>query len=173
MPQIIGSIDNAVPVHSHETYYLIFTDIEIYQFMTMNSREKRYDLYHAQMSNPNLMLTGGIGMTGYRLTQDEVATILQENIARGQEIEKNFESKIKETPHGYEVIPYSTVSQAELTNGTLVTLPHLLLHTEHKEIKFHLVHDNYKGRGRLSDETFSKYEEVLRNAFGSALLVKN
>ena len=69
MPQIIGSIDNAVPVHSHETYYLIFTDIEIYQFMTMNSREKRYDLYHAQMSNPNLMLTGGIGMTGYRLTK--------------------------------------------------------------------------------------------------------
>lgn len=169
----MGSIDNAVPAHSHETYYLIFTDSEIYQFMTMDSRERRYDLYHAQMSNPYLMLTGGMGMTGYRLTQDEVAAILQENLARGKEIEKNFESKIKENPPSYEIIPYSTVSQAELTNGTLVTLPHLLLHTGDKEIKFHLVHDNYKGRGKLSEETFTKYKEVLKNAFGGALIVKN
>ena len=104
MPQIIGSIDNAV--HSNATYYLIFTENEIYQFLTMDSRERRSDLYHAQMGNPYVLLTGGGGPAGYKINQDEIASILQENLARGKEIEKNFESKINETPHSYEVIPY-------------------------------------------------------------------
>jgi hypothetical protein len=171
MAEIIGSIDNAV--HQNKTYYLIFADNEMYQFMTMDSREKRSELYHAQISNPYLMLTGGGGLQGYKITQDTVASIIQENISKGQEIEKNFESKRSEIPPQYTLIPYSAINQVELTNGTLVTLPHVLFKMGEKNLKFHLVHDNYKGRGKLSDDIFSKYEEVLRKAFESALIVKN
>ena len=167
MINVIGSIDNASIFNS--TYYLIFTDQEIYQFMTMSARERRSDLLQRQLSNPTYM----IPVTNYKATQNEVSTLVMENIRRGKEIVENLESKIKGAPSNYTVIPYSTVEEAELSSGNLFSLPHLLLHLNGKKINFHLVHNNFKGRGKLADATFSEYENILRTAFGSKLIVKN
>ena len=167
MIKVIGAIDNASIFNT--TYYLIFTDQEIYQFMTMEGREKRSDLLQQQLSNPTYM----IPVTNYKATQNEVIMLVMENIRRGKEIEENLESKIKDVPPNYTVIPYSTVEEAELSSGNLFSLPHLLLHVKGKKIKYHLVRENFKGRGKLADATFSEYEDILKTAFGSKLIIKN
>lgn len=167
MIKVIGSIDNAAIFNT--TYYLIFTNDEIYQFMTMSGKERRSDLLQQQLGNPTSM----IPVTNYRATQNEVTMLVMENIRRGQEIEDNLESKIKEVPPNYTVIPYSTVEEVELSAGNLFSLPHLLMHLNGNKIKYHLVRENFKGRGKLADKTFSEYENILRTAFESKLTVKN
>ena len=170
MIKIIGSIDNAA-IHNN-IYYLTFADREIYQFLTMDSKERRKDLFQTQMANPDRMIPVEGTISNYNVTQEEVAELVDENLARGKEIEKNLETRLKETNPSYKIIPYSDVKDVELSNGDALALPHLLLQTNDEKIKYHLISGNFRGRGKLPDETFSKYENILMQAFGTLLKVK-
>ncbi len=170
MVNIIGSIDNAALRFT--TYHLIFTDDAILQFPVMKNRERLSDISLARMSNPKRMIPVVGAVSDYRVTQEEMAHILQENLERGHEIERNLESKLRENPPQYTTIPYSSIRQVELTNGNAVSLPHILFRMEGKKLKFHLVGYNFSGRGRLPDEVFSNYENTLSKAFGTLLIVK-
>ena len=171
MVKIIGSIDNAA--HMNDTYYLIFTDNEMYQFLTMSAKERLSDMWHTTMSNPERMAPVVGNYSNYKVTQEETENIVMENAKRGKEIEDNLETKLSEVPPQYTVIPYSTVDKAELSGGTVVSLPEILLHANGKKLKFHLVRCNFHGRGKLTDEIFSQYKETLTTAFGSKLKVKS
>lgn len=171
MSKILGSIDNARK--GHPTYHLIFTDSELYQFLVMKGKERILDVWKAQMSNPNRMIPVEGYVSNYKVTQEEIEQIAQQNVMKGKEIEDNFEKKIKEVPPQYTVIPYSTIDQVELFSGDLFSLPHILLQAKGKKLKFNLVAYNFQGRGKLPDEVFSRYETVLRTAFGDLLKVKN
>lgn len=170
MVNIIGSIDNAALRFT--TYHLIFTDDGILQFLIMKGKERRSDLYHANMSNPERLIPVAGYVSNVRVTQEETAKMSQENLERGQEIEGNLESKLRENPPQYTTIPYSSIRQVELTNGSAVSLPHILLRVEGKKLKFRLIRNNFSGRGRLPDEVFSNYENTLSTAFGTLLIVK-
>ncbi|ARD85537.1 hypothetical protein FAD_1696 [Ferroplasma acidiphilum] len=171
MVKIIGSIDNAA--HMNDTYYLIFTDNEMYQFLTMSAKERLSDMWHTTMGNPERMAPVVGNYSNYKVTQEEAENIVMENARRGKEIEDNLETKLSEVPPQYTVIPYSTVDKAELSGGTVVSLPEILLHANRKKLKFHLVRCNFHGRGKLTDEIFSQYKETLTTAFGSKLKVKS
>ena len=171
MIKVIGAIDNATVWNT--TYHLIFTNEEIYQFLTMEGKEQRSDLIRTQISNPYRMIPLGGTVSNYKVTQEEVSWLIDENLRRGKEIEENLDSKIKEVPPKFTVIPYSSVDKVELTNGTPLSLPHLLLDSDGKKIKFHLVHNNFKGRGKLNEDIFLSYENILKEAFGDKLNVKN
>ncbi|QRF76539.1 hypothetical protein Thermo_02065 [Thermoplasmatales archaeon] len=171
MVTVIGSIDNAASLDT--TYHLIFTDNELYQFLVMKARERISEEWKAQMNNPDRMIPIAGYVSSYKVTQEETEQIVQQNILKGKEIEDNLETKIREVPPQYRVIPFSTVEQVELSNGNGVSLPHLLLRVNGKKLKFHLISCNFRGRGKLSDEIFSQYEGTLRTAFGSLLKVKN
>lgn len=171
MVKVIGSIDNASIWNT--TYHLIFTDSELYQFLVMTGRERISENWKAEMSNPDRMIPIEGYVSNYKVTQEETELIAQQNIMKGQEIEDNLETKIKEEPSQYTVIPFSMVEEVELTNGNAVSLPHLQLRVKEKKLKFHLVRCNFRGRGKLTDEIFSQYEGTLKTAFGSLLKVKN
>ncbi|MCL4350098.1 MAG: hypothetical protein M1414_02720, partial [Candidatus Thermoplasmatota archaeon] len=54
MTKIIGSIDNAGQLKG--IFYLIFTEDEMLKFETMSSKERRFELYLARMSNSMRMV---------------------------------------------------------------------------------------------------------------------
>jgi len=58
------------------------------------------------MGNPDRMMPVGGAISNYKVTQEESASLVQENIQRGKEIEDNLESKISEIPSKYTVIPF-------------------------------------------------------------------
>ena len=169
--KVIGSIDNANI--GNTAYHLIFTDSEVYQFLLMKGREKVSEVWKAEMGNPNRMVPIAGYVSNIKVLKQVSEEIVNQNITKGKEIEDNLETKIKEMPPQYTVIPLSTVSEVELTNGNVVSLPHLILHVNGRKLKFHLVRCNFSGRGKLSDEIFSQYEGTLRTAFGSLLKVEN
>jgi len=173
MVNIIVTIDNAV--QRDETYCLIFTDNEIYQFLTMDRKEKLSDVWHADMNNPERMAPVVGYVSNVKVMQEDNKNISIENAKRAKEIEDNLEEKINEIPPKYTVIPYSNVDKAEFNGGTVVSIPHIILHVNGKKLKFHLVEYNFKGGSKLpdKDKTFSEYESAMKTAFGSKLEVKN
>lgn len=170
MIRIVGSIDNAAK--ENETYHLIFTDSNLYQFLVMKLRERMSEEWKAGMSNPTRMVPVYDYVSNYKVTKEETEQIAQQNIVKGKEIEDNLETKIKEVPPQYTVIPYSAIKQVELSSGDAFSLPHILFHVNGKKLKFKLVAYNFQGRGKLPDEVFSRYENVLKTAFGDLLKVK-
>ncbi len=171
MITVIGSIDNASIWDT--TYHLIFTKEEIYQFLVMDKKERFSDLYYSYMDNPLRMAPVEGEISSYKVNQDAVRNLVTENLERGKEIEANLESKLKEVPPKFTVIQCSSIDRVELTNGTPFSLPHLLMESKGEKIKFNLVHNNFKGRGKLQDEVFLSYENILREIFGDKLTVKN
>ena len=95
MVKIIGSIDNAA--HMNDTYYLIFTDNEMYQFLTMSAKERLSDMWHTTMSNPERMAPVVGNYSNYKVTQEETENI---HIRRSKETVENsvtnFEVKYSE-----------------------------------------------------------------------------
>ena len=105
MVNIIGSIDNAAIWNT--TYHLILSDNEMYQFLVMTGKEKRSDLFMAQMANPNRLLPADGYISSYKTTKEEVEMLTFECISRGQEMEKNIDTYIHENPPKYSVIEYT------------------------------------------------------------------
>ena len=171
MIKVIGAIDNASLWNT--TYHLIFTQEEIYQFLVMDKKERRSDLFYTSMENPTRLMPVAGEISNYKVTKDEVKSLIAENLKRGKEIEANLESKLKEVPPKFKAIQCSSIDKVELTNGNPFSLPELLLESKGEKIKFHLVHNNYQGRGKLQDEIFSSYENILREIFCDKLKVKN
>lgn len=170
MVRVKGAIDNAAIWNT--SYHLVFSDSELYQFLTMDGKERRGDLYSASMSNPVRMVPVAGLYSSYNTMKGAVQEVVNENIKRGREIEANIEAHLKEEPPNYTIIRYDEVKKAELSRGSAVSLPHLLLQTKKEKLKFHLVHSNYQGKGALPDDVFSSYENLLREAFQEKLTVK-
>lgn len=170
MVSIIGSVDNAGIWNTR--YHLVFTHNEILQFEVMSGRERVSDIYKANMENPTRMVPVAGKIAEYSTTKQEVEQLVSENIRRGKEIEINIEKKLEEKPSTFKRIPYDSIESVELTNGTSITLPHLAIKVGRKPIKFHLLHNNYQGRGKLDRETFQEYRKILDAAFAEKLNVK-
>ena len=171
MVNIIGSIDNAAIRNT--TYHLIFSDNELYQFLVMTGKEKRSDLFMAQMANPNRLLPVEGAVSNYTTTKQEVEQLSIECISKGQEIEKNLDKYIHENPPKYSVIEYTDIKNVELTSGNAFSLPHVEFDTTKGEIKFHLVHSNFQGRGKLPDDIFNGYLRTLKASLADKLVVKD
>lgn len=170
MVNIIGSIDNAAIWNT--TYHLIFSDNEMYQFLVMTGKEKRSDLFQTQMDNPYRLIPVEGVASNYSVTKQEVEQLTLECLAKGQEIEKNIDKYIGESPPQYSVIEYMDIKSAELSSGTAFSLPHFEIETSKGRIKFHLVHNNFEGRGKLPDNVFSGYSSTLEAALGDKLATK-
>ena len=171
MPNIKGSIDNAAIWNT--TYHLIFSDNEMYQFLVMTGKEKRSDLFMAQMANPNRLLPVEGAVSNYTTTKQEVEQLTFECISKGQEIEKNLDKYIHENPPKYSVIEYANIKCVELSSGNAFSLPHVEFETSNGKIKFHLVHSNYQGRGKLPEDIFNSYLSTLKLVLGDKLVVKD
>ncbi len=170
MVSIVGSIDNAGIWNTQ--YHLIFTENEIFQCLVMTGKERVSDIYKAGMSNPKRMVPVAGQASNYSVTKQEIQMIVDENIRRGKNLETNLEEKIRENPSAFQRIPYENINGAELANGSPLSLPHLLLKVGHKSLKFHLLHNNYQGRGKLDENTFNAYRETLSKALGEKLVIK-
>ncbi len=172
MINILGSIDNAAIWDTQ--YYLIFTENEIFQFELMSGKEFRKDIFNKQMSNPYRMAPVAGQVSNYNITREDAEQIVNKNIATGKSIEQNLDSIISEDLPEYKFTPirYNTIDKVELSNGTMIELPHLILHGKNEKIKFHLTRNNYQARGKLPDNIFSSYEETLKKAFGDMVDVK-
>ena len=170
MTNIIGSIDNAGVWNT--TYHLIFTDDCILQFMTISAKDRRSDLFNAQMSNSMRMVPIAGTISNYSVTKQEVIDLINESERIGKQIEENLNEHLTKNPPDYTRIPYNEVISVQLSDGTPVTLPHVIFETERGKIKFHLLHSNFQGRGKLPDDVFSRYRETLTRAFGTKLKVK-
>lgn len=170
MTRIIGSIDNAYIYNT--AYHLVFSDNQLYVFMTMPGKETRHDMRVASMSNPTRMVPIVNNYSDYRTMKNEVMLLSSENMRRGKEIEEHLDEKLGEEPRSYETIEYATVTSAELSAGTVFSLPHVIIEYGKSKKKFRLNQRNYQGRGKLPDEVFAEYERVLKEALGDRLLVK-
>lgn len=171
MTTVIGAIDNAGIWKT--SYHLVFTNNEVLQFLVMKGREKFMGIYKADMSNPSRMVPVAGAISGYSTTRAEVQMIVGENIRRGKEIEASLDERMKNDPASFTRINYESIESAELSNGTMLSLPHLLLRTGGKNLKFNLLHSNYQGRGKLDEATFSSYMITLQKALGHKLTVKS
>ena len=171
MVNVIGSIDNAAIWNM--TYHLIFSDNEIYQFLVMTGKEKRSDLFMAQMANPNRLLPVDGYISSYKTTKEEVEMLTFECISRGHEMEKNIDKYTHENPPNYSVIEYADIKSVEMSPGNPFSLPHVEFETSNGKIKFHLVHRNYQGRGKLPDDIFNSYLSTLKAALGDKLVIKD
>ncbi|MCL5803848.1 MAG: hypothetical protein M1306_00910, partial [Candidatus Thermoplasmatota archaeon] len=109
----------------------------------------------------------------YKTTKEEVEMLTFECISRGQEIEKNIDKHIHENPPEYSVIEYTDIKSVELASGNAFSLPHVEFETAKGKMKFHLVHSNYQGRGKLPDDIFNSYLSTLKAALGDKLVVKD
>lgn len=170
MARIIGSIDNAAIWNTQ--YHLIFTEKEILQFELMSGKEWRSDLYATQMSNRMRMVPIAGQATTYNVTREELERLVEQNAERGRDIERDIDNIIKERTHEFTSIEYAAIDNVELSNGTPVTLPHLIIHSKSKKLKFHLIRNSYRGKGKLPDDIFGSYENTLKEAFGDLLKVK-
>ena len=170
MVSVIGSIDNAGIWNTQ--YHLIFTHNELLQFKVMSGKERVSEIYKANMENPTRMVPVAGRISEYSTTKQEVERIVSENIKRGKEIEENLEEKLNEKPSNFTKISYDSIDSAELANGTSMTLPHLVIKIGHKSIKFHLLHNNYQGRGKLDLETFRHYRSILETSLAEKMRVK-
>lgn len=170
MATITGSIDNAGIWNSN--YHLVFTEHELIQFVVMTGRERVSDIYHADMANPSRMVPVAGAVSNYSTTRNEIQAIVAENVRRGKEIEENLDEKMKGDPSSFTRIPYENIDSVEISNGSALALPHLIIKTGRRSVKFHLLHNNYQGRGRLDGETFSSYRNTLERVFGEKLNVK-
>ena len=168
---IIGSIDNAAIWNT--TYHLIFSDNEMYQFLVMTGKEKRSDLFQSQMANPSRLIPVEGVVSNYTTTKQEVEQLTFECISKGEEIEKNIDKHIHENPPEYSVIEYTDIKSVELASGNAFSLPHVEFETAKGKMKFHLVHSNYEGRGKLPDDIFNSYLSTLKAALGDRLVVKD
>ena len=171
MVNIIGSIDNAAILNT--TYHLIFSDNEIYQFLVMTGKEKRSDLFMSQMANPNRLLPADGFISSYKTTKEEVEMLTYECISRGQEIEKNIDKYLQDEPPKYSVIEYPEIKSVELYSGNAFSLPHVEFETSNGKIKFHLVHSNYQGRGKLPEDIFNGYLRTLKASLDDKLVIKD
>ncbi|MGP6238895.1 hypothetical protein ACNF40_00565 [Cuniculiplasma sp. SKW4] len=168
--RIIGSIDNAVMWSA--TYHLIFIDGEMLKFKVMGTEERVLDIWNTQMTNANRIIPVEGQISNYNMTKEEVEKIIQENLIRGKEIEENLDKILEDKPDYLEEIPYSSINSVILTNGSLITLPHVEFRCANRHLKFHLAHDNYHGRGKLEKDVFTNYTNTLRESFGDLLYVK-
>ncbi len=170
MAKIIGSIDNAGQLKG--IFYLIFTEDEMLKFETMSSKERRFELYQARMSNSMRMVPVAGDVTSYNIMKETVENMIVENIGWGQDIEKDLDEYLQKPPPEFERFSYDDITSVELSGGTAVTLPHLIFKLSDNHEKFHLLHGNFKGRGKIEDDVFKKYEDVLKEALPGKLEVK-
>ena len=145
MREIIGSIDNANIGNTH--YYLISSENEMYQFLTIEGKEVRSELFHAQMSNPDRMIPLEGTISDYMVAKDATKAVIQRSLKLGKDIEQNLDARLSETPPNYVGIPSSAVTGVELSKGNDFSLPHSIIRLNEKKLKFHLVRCNFSGRG--------------------------
>ena len=145
----------------------------MYQFLVMTGKEKRSDLFQSQMANPSRLIPVEGVVSNYTTTKQEVEQLTFECILKGQEIEKNLDKYIHENPPKYSVIEYPEIKSVELYSGNVFSLPHVEFETSNGKIKFHLVHSNYQGRGKLPEDIFNSYLSTLKLVLGDKLVVKD
>lgn len=170
MTEVIGSIDNAVNMKG--VYCLIFIPGEMLKFEIMSNKERRFEMYQTRMMGGISALPLEGGLNSYNVTKERMENMNLENIGRGQDIEKNLDSYLEKKPAEYENFPYENIIEAELSSGTTFTLPHVIFRLKDEHMKFHLVHGNFSGRGKIPEEVFKKYEDILRITLNDRLNVK-
>ena len=170
MTEVIGSIDNAVNMKG--VYCLIFIPGEMLKFEIMSNKERRFEMYQTRMMGGISALPLEGGLNSYNVTKERMENMNLENIGRGQDIEKNLDSYFEKKPAEYENFPYENIIEAELSSGTTFTLPHVIFRLKDEHMKFHLVHGNFSGRGKIPEEVFKKYEDILRITLNDRLNVK-
>lgn len=117
----------------------------------MDGREKRCDLFMAQMQTPTRLIPVEGAISNYSIAKEEIENIAIENLERGRGIQKNLEEKMREIPPSYTAIPYSSDSGLDLSNGNAINLPYII---------FHPVAYNFRRRERIPDAIFSEGEKI-------------
>lgn len=169
MTEIMGSIDNAANMKG--IFSLIFIPGEMLKFEIMNNKERKFEVYQARMMGGMSTLPSDSGLNAYNIRKEQMENMILENIGRGQDIEKNLDSYLEKKPAEYESFPYENIIEAELSSGTAFTLPHVIFRLKDEHMKFHLIHGNFSGSGKIPEEVFKKYEDILRISFKDRLSV--
>ena len=170
MTEVIGSIDNAVNMKG--VYCLIFIPGEMLKFEIMSNKERRFEMYQTRMMGGIGVLPSGSGLNAYNIQKERMENMILENVGRGQDIEKSIDSYLEKKPAEYESFLYENIIEAELSSGTAFTLPHIIFRLKDEHMKFHLIHGNFSGRGKIPEEVFKKYEDILRITLSERLNVK-
>ena len=170
MARILGSIDNAA-IWSTQ-YHLIFTETAVFQFELMSGKDWRKEMFYTQMSNPMRMVPVAGEVSSIQIGREESERMIEQDAAQGKEIEQNFDKIVSEGTVKFTKIEYGDINYVELSNGTPLSLPHLILQTKPEKLKFHLIRNSYKGKGSLPEDVFSSYANTLKQAFGDSVKIK-
>ncbi len=170
MTEVIGSIDNAGNLKG--IYCLIFTKSGILKFETMSHKEVKFEMYKARMMGGVSSFPSGSGLNAYNIQQEQMESMILENLGRGQDFENDLDSYLEKKPAEYESVSYENIMEAELSSGTALTLPHVLFKLNDGHMKFHLLHGNFHGRGKIPEDVFKKYEDTLRSTLQDRFVLK-
>lgn len=173
--EIVGSIDNAFHLgigNNGGVFHLIFTTDTLFAAQVVSNREKRQRMAIASNTPLNMVspLVGSI--TTYQAIKDETLALLEDGVARGTEIEKDLNGYIESQPEGLITLRYDNIDKVEFAQGTLTSLPLIEFIYGRKKLKYHLNHDNFQKAGKLEQNVYEGYRNLLMNVFEEKLVVK-
>ncbi len=169
--EILGSIDCASRAGKDDgqaLYHLIFTTESIIAARVL----VRKDELKKVEGEIKAKTSGAVTWTVNSMAKAAQMKFFEEAMVRGKEIEKGLDDFLSSRPDDFDMIEYSRITKVEVSKGTMFGLPYIRLLLANREIRFNPIRNIFEKAGKLDDDLFKQYRDVLKNAFGAKMRIK-